>query len=233
VTAAGALREAIGLLARNVVLLGAIVLTISVPVTLVAAVVERGVFGPDAAAQSFAVSMGLDALLGPIASAALVHALAVLRRDGRPSYGGAMRVGLANAGRVFKANVFAGLLMVGGFLAGIVPGVVLAVRWALIDPIVVLEGADARTARRRSATLTRGRRWTIAIAAVLSFACIGLVAAVANAPLYAVPALDVLPVHIGVDSALDVVYTLVDIVMFVLYWESRDRELATARPAAA
>jgi hypothetical protein len=135
-----------------------------------------------------------------------------------------MRVGLANAGRVFKANVFAGLLMIGGFLAGIVPGVVLAVRWALIDPIVVLEGADARTARRRSATLTRGRRWTIATAAVLSFACVGLVAAVAYAPLYAVPALDVLPFHVIMDSALDVVYTLVDVVMFVFYWESRDRE---------
>src|SRR5437867_607334 len=45
------------------------------------------------------------------------------------------------------------------FLTGfIVPGGLLAIRWALAPPIVMLEGLNARAAMRRSRELVRGHR---------------------------------------------------------------------------
>ena len=232
-TARGAVREAVRLLAGNVVLLGAIVITVSVPVTVVANVVGSDVFGPDASMRGFQVSTAMDALLAPIATGALIHAVAVLRRGDRPTYGAAMRVGLGNAGRLFKANVITGSLILLGLIAGIVPGVLLAVRWALVAPVVILEGVGWRAAMRRSTALTRGRRWVVARAGIACLACMGLASLLASGGLEAVPRLDVLPVHVAVDGAVDLVDALLDVVMVLLYSEFRAREITTAAPAAA
>jgi hypothetical protein len=43
----------------------------------------------------------------------------------------------------------------------IVPGVLLAIRWALAAPVVMLEGLDARSAMRRSRELVRGHRGAV------------------------------------------------------------------------
>jgi hypothetical protein len=233
VTGPGAVRAAFRLFVRNLALLAAIVLTVSIPVNVVAGAVERWVLGPTVPVQAMQVSIVLDALLSPISAGAVVHALAVLRGGERASYGAAMRVGLGNAGRLFKANVYAGALILLGFLAGIVPGVLLAIRWALIDPVVVLEQAGARAARRRSAELSRGRRGTIAVALVLCLVAVGLPTLGAYGVVYAILALDAFPVDVALDGGLDVLYTVVQIVVFLFYCASRERELAAAPPAAA
>jgi hypothetical protein len=229
VTARGAVGAGVRLLAGNIVLLGAIVLTVSIPVSVVGNVVESDVFGPDAGMRAFQVSTVLDALLAPIATGALIHAISVLRRGDRPTYGDAMRVGLGNAGRLFKANVITGALILGGLFAGIVPGVLLAVRWALVDPVVILEGAGWRVAMRRSTELTRGRRWVVARAGIVCLACMGL-AALGSSALQA-PPLDVLPVRAALDGGVDVVDALFDVAMVLFYCDFREREIATAASA--
>ena len=56
-----------------------------------------------------------------------------------------------------------------------IPGLILAARYMLIDEVVVLEGAGARDARQRSAQLTRGktlrmiRAWFVSVALILTF----------------------------------------------------------------
>jgi len=232
VTARGAVREGVRLLAGNLVLLGAIVFTVSIPVSVVGNVVGSDVFGPDAGMRAFQVSTVMDALLAPIATGALIHAVAVLRRGGRPTYGDAMRVGLGNAGRLFKANVITGALMLGGLLAGIVPGVLVAVRWALVDPVVILEGAGWRAAVRRSTDLTRGRRWAVARAGIVCLACMGL-ASLGSGALQAVPPFGIFPVRVALDGTVDVIDGLLDVVMVLFYCDFRAREIATAAPAAA
>ncbi|MDP9491509.1 MAG: glycerophosphoryl diester phosphodiesterase membrane domain-containing protein [Actinomycetota bacterium] len=48
-----------------------------------------------------------------------------------------------------------------GTLALIVPGLVLLARWALVVPLIVLEGASWREALSRSNDLVRGRTWPV------------------------------------------------------------------------
>jgi hypothetical protein len=60
---------------------------------------------------------------------------------------------------ISAAVTTAGILL--GTLAFAVPGLLLMARWALVVPLIVLEGADWRTAISRSNELVRGRTWSV------------------------------------------------------------------------
>jgi hypothetical protein len=65
-----------------------------------------------------------------------------------------------------------------GTIALIVPGMLLMARWALIVPLIVLEGASWRRALARSNELVRGRTWSVvAIFAAITVIGVALVAA--------------------------------------------------------
>ena len=55
-----------------------------------------------------------------------------------------------------RVSILTGIGVGLGLVALVVPGIVLAVRWALAAPIVMLEGQGARAAMRRSRELVRG-----------------------------------------------------------------------------
>jgi hypothetical protein len=64
-----------------------------------------------------------------------------------------------------------------GTIALIVPGLLLMARWALIVPLIVLEGMPWRAALARSNELVRGRSWSVVgIFVVLTLIGAGLVA---------------------------------------------------------
>ncbi len=48
-----------------------------------------------------------------------------------------------------------------GTLALVVPGLILLSRWALVVPLIVLDGASWRESLRRSNELVRGRTWSV------------------------------------------------------------------------
>jgi hypothetical protein len=77
---------------------------------------------------------------GPIPIAAMLTALAGMRRGERPTYLVAMEGGLLHWRRLFTARFAAGLLVILGLVTFIVPGAILAVRYFLVDCAVVLEG---------------------------------------------------------------------------------------------
>jgi Membrane domain of glycerophosphoryl diester phosphodiesterase len=60
---------------------------------------------------------------------------------------------------ISAAVTTAGILL--GTLAFVLPGLLLMARWALVVPLVVLEGADWRRAISRSNELVRGRTWSV------------------------------------------------------------------------
>jgi hypothetical protein len=150
----------------------------------------------------------------------------------RVGYPGALRSGLGHWGRLFGARFVAGLLIVLGLLALVVPGVVLAVRYALIDQVVVFEGAGATVARRRSAELVKGRVWRIVLAAVLCMALyLGLVVAIG----FVVNVVD--PeggfwLLVASGCVQDVLGEFVACVLLLFYWEARakPREVAETDP---
>jgi Membrane domain of glycerophosphoryl diester phosphodiesterase len=64
-------------------------------------------------------------------------------------------------GALLAVALLTGLGVGLGLLLLVVPGVVLAVRWSLAVPIVMLEHASARAAMRRSRELVRGHGWRV------------------------------------------------------------------------
>ena len=106
---------------------------------------------------SGAVSFGLDSLAGPIVL------IALLARAREPEAAGlltaALRFGLRRWWAVLRANTAAALFIWLGMLCTAVPGVILAVRYAVVTPVAVLEAESSP--RVRSTDLTRGHGWRV------------------------------------------------------------------------
>jgi hypothetical protein len=170
--------EAIRLFCTNFVLIASIILTVWLPGNLFAEYLIWYVPTDDEFMRSYRVTTIIEWVFGPIYWGALVYAFAQLKEGRRPSYVEAISVGLRTWGRLFSARFFAGVWIVFGLILLVVPGIVLMVRYAFIDAVVVLEGVGGDVlegvgsdyARRRSAELTRGFRWQIFLAGLLFFA---------------------------------------------------------------
>jgi uncharacterized membrane protein len=72
-----------------------------------------------------------------------------------------LAVGFSRLGPLVGASIVTGILIWLWSLLLIVPGVIRAVRWILVAPVVIMEREDADSARARSETLTAGHRWGI------------------------------------------------------------------------
>jgi Membrane domain of glycerophosphoryl diester phosphodiesterase len=85
------------------------------------------------------------------------------------------------AGRLPDLAISALVTTVGillGTIAFVVPGLLLMARWAVIVPLIVLDGASWRMALARSNELVRGRTWSVVgIFVLLTLLGAGLVAA--------------------------------------------------------
>ena len=135
-----------------------------------------------------------------------------------------MGVGLTRGGRLLKAWVVSGALVLLGLVAGVVPGIVLMVRWAVLDAVVVLEDLPVMAALGRSAALTAGRRWPILATGLACFAVYGLVAVLLYWPVGLADRLDGPLVGAALDGAFDLLFALGSVVFFVFYREARAAE---------
>lgn len=75
--------------------------------------------------------------------------------------GAAIGAGFANFFPLFIVAILVGLGVFLGFIALIVPAILLAVRWAVAAPALVMERVGPTGAMGRSADLTEGHRWAI------------------------------------------------------------------------
>jgi hypothetical protein len=111
---------------------------------------------------------------------ALVHAVADVH-EGRPPASALALYGRARRRLVplLLASLVYGLALGVGFLAFLVPGLLVLARWSLLVPVVVLERRGVGDARRRSSALVRGQTRrvlaTILVAFVLSWVMVGLI----------------------------------------------------------
>jgi hypothetical protein len=104
-----------------------------------------------------AVSATVALVAFPWVVGSVVHDVAAGERSPASSYA---RTASRLPDLVISAVVTtAGILV--GTLAFLVPGLLLMARWALVVPLVVLEGNDWRTAISRSNELVRGRTWSV------------------------------------------------------------------------
>jgi hypothetical protein len=215
--------EALRLWCTNLLLIVPVVLTVWLPGNLFGEYLLWYVPSDDDFLRTYQVANFIEGVFGPIYSGALVYALAQIKKGRRPGYSEAISVGFRNWGRLFSARFFAGIWVVLGLLLLVFPGIVLMVRFALIDAVVVLEGTGGDYARRRSTELTRGFRWQIFLVGLVFFAAFTEIEFFIRVPYQEFfPALDTMATDVAVDCVLDVVYTILQIVFFLYYWQAAE-----------
>ncbi len=133
------------------------------------------------------LSLGLIALqlmANVLVVPALYYALLMVIQTGNaPSVNEAYRWSLSKFGKLVGACLISWILTVIGFVLLVIPGLILCIVFSLVYPVAVFEKGSAVDALRRSAQLTRGRRWNILgayfviwiLVAVITSAASGLV----------------------------------------------------------
>jgi hypothetical protein len=102
-------------------------------------------------------SLLYETLVTSLVSAFHVHAVVTIGNGGRPRLGCVMLSGLRVLPTVAAAEIMATLGILLGFLALVIPGVLLTLRWAVVAQAATLEHGGWVDALRNSAELTRGR----------------------------------------------------------------------------
>jgi hypothetical protein len=217
--------EATRLICTNFVLFGLIILTISLPKNLL---LHYGYQRYPERAQSIATTGGL--FFAPLFAAALVHALSKLKEGQRPRYSEAMVTAFRKWQKLLAAQLVTRLLVALGLLALVIPGLVFMVRFALLDPVVVLEGAGTATAMSRTEKLTRGRRWQIFFAFLLCLVSSFLLASLTYISFILVPQLDTMAARVFCDCMLDAWIAIPQTVMFLYYCEAVTNERLQIEP---
>jgi hypothetical protein len=125
---------------------------------LVLAITNTAPFGQQTATISTTLTLVLldFALVGPLVSAFHVHAVLKIGRGQRPGSASVVIQGLRVLPVVVAAQIVAGFGIALGFFALIVPGVILALRWAVVAQVAAVERVNWIQALSRSADLTRG-----------------------------------------------------------------------------
>ena len=105
-----------------------------------------------------AVTLGLldVALISPMVSALYVSAVMTAGASERPRLANVAARGLTALPVVVAAQIIAAIGIAAGLFAFILPGIVLAVRWAVVAQVAAIERTDWMGALRRSLVLTRG-----------------------------------------------------------------------------
>lgn len=229
--------EAIRLLVANFTLFSQIVLTVWLPGSIIVVFLRLYVF-PDMAggdelrslAMELRVSNLIEFACGPIYVGALLYALSNLKQGLTTNYPEAMSHGANRSFKLLATRLSTGLIIFLGLLALIIPGIILWLRFILVDMVVVLEDINGSTARKRSTELTKRRRWKIfgaATVTMLGMLLFGFISSyLIYLPLSIIGQAENLILHfiIGVvDYGIaSISVAVLYIVLFLYYWEAKE-----------
>lgn len=230
------IREATGLLTANLVLFSSIVLTVWLPGSILLVYLRLYVFPETAGgdefrifAQEVRVSNIIELAFGPIYVGAILHAASRLKQGLSATYSESMSYGAQRSFKLLGTRIVTGLIIVAGLIAFIIPGVVLALRFALIDAVVVLEGVEGAQARNLSAQLTQGKRWNILGTMILSF--MGVIIAIFLAsfilylPLSLVGQDENFVMAVISECISNILLVIPIIVLFLFYWNAKKQQI--------
>ena len=122
----------------------------------------------------------------PIIAAICIHALHSLAEGQRPSPGPVFVAGFEAFTPLFAAVVLAAAGIALGFLALLLPGVYLVIRWYFVPQAVVIDGARGPAALSRSTQLVQGLWWRTFGLVVLANLAIALPGFILVAPFAAI-----------------------------------------------
>lgn len=141
-----------------------------------------------ALAESVAPAVVGFLVMTPIITAICIYALHSIAADVHPSPGQVFVAGFEAFTPLFGAVVLAALGIAIGFLALLLPGVYLAIRWYFVPQAVVIEGARGPAALRRSGQIVEGFWWRTLALVLLANLAIAIPALVLLAPFTAIAA---------------------------------------------
>jgi len=152
-----------GLIARNFVpfsILSAIF--VGVP-AVVASLIQPGLAGRDPGMTSLVAVLALlvSVLAGLVLQGALTRASIDDLSGKGVSVGTALSTGLGVLLPMLGLGIIVGLGIVAGSMLLLIPGIYLALRWAVAAPVLVVEKLGVFASIGRSAVLTQNHRWAI------------------------------------------------------------------------
>ena len=212
-------REATILLGRNIKLFSAIILTIWLPANIIINFIYYNIEGISELTM-LRLPMLIEGFLGPIYIGALIYSLFQIKSGHTITYKEAMKIGLKKWDILFGARFVAGILIVLGIIALVIPGIILLVRYTLLDAAVVIEDKRVTQSRARSIELTKGRRWPIFWSGLIFFILFIIFSITIYLPLDFIELLNNMYVEIILDCILDIIFSILQIVIFLFYWES-------------
>ncbi len=228
------IREAIGLLADHLTLFSLIVLTIWLPASIFLTYMRLYVLPESSSGdelyliiQELRISSLIEFTFGPLYIGALIHALSQIKQGQHPRYGESMSHGARKCFKLFTTRLITGLIIAVGFVALIVPGVILSLRYSLVDEAVILENLQGNEARHLSVQLTRGKRWQVLGSLVLLTIALVIILSGLNIALYLPLTLmgqqDNFLIDLLYECISSVMFLLPTILLFLFYWEARNQ----------
>jgi hypothetical protein len=124
-----------------------------------------------------------------LATAVCFKAVADAYLGATPDWRRSLRFAVRRLGGLLGVGVLGGLLVALGFLAVIIPGIWLAVAFAVAVPALLLERVGPVAALRRSFRLVRKRWWPTAGVLVVGYLLIGIIGALVQGVVMIVPSL--------------------------------------------
>jgi hypothetical protein len=171
------------------------------------------------------VGLAETALVVPLISALQAHAVVAIGDAHSPGLGDVFGRSLRVLPVVVAAQIIAGIGEAIGVVLFIIPGIYLALRWAVVAQVAAIEETDWPTALRRSGELARRNYWRIFGLLVIS----GLVEAVVTSIGSAVAGRDAGAAAVAIGIVLVVLArTFGALVITVLYFDLRARETISA-----
>jgi uncharacterized membrane protein len=220
------IEEAIKIYAANFVLFMLIVLSVRFPVNVLTEIIVYNL--PKSTdiftqiASEIRVHNWISAIFDPIYVGAIVYCVWQIKRGGAFNYNNAMSVGIQNWGKLFTVNLLAGIFIVLGFIALIIPGIILAVRYCFTTAIVISEGyGNSSVVLKRSADLTKGKRWEILLVTFLLTILLFVLAIMIGIPF---AFLDNIVSRVISSSIIDLIVPIFPIVLFLYYWQAQQKQ---------
>lgn len=179
----------------------------------------------------FFLSLSTWCLVTPLISALHINAVAEVREGRSPQFAAVLRVGLRVLPVVVAASVMSGLGIFLGFLALVVPGIYLTLRWIVVAQAAAIEREGWLPALRSSGRLVSGNYGHVFLFLVLVFATLMAVTFV-----IAFAVADRFPEAITflVELALEVaIYSFTALATALLYFDLRLRHETAPAPSTS
>ena len=192
-----------------------------------------GMYGGDELrilAQEIRISNIIELAFGPFYVGALLYSADRWKRGLKANYKESMTYAARRSFKLLATRFGTGLIILVGCIALIIPGIILALRFALVDSIVVLDKLEGGKARIQSTQMTEGKRWNILGAVALTY--MGILLAVFALEYFKELSASVMgagtSIHFALlvlaESICSILLSIPVLLLFQYYWEAKAPE---------